>query len=85
MKFYMGIVFSLMLASGCVTAKPICETSGCNGELCTEKGKKMISPCVVLPQHQCLKKSKCEAQADGKCGWTQNDEYRACLKQFLPK
>lgn len=79
------LMFVLLVLAGCVTAKtPLCETSGCNGEICTEKGKKRISPCVILPRHQCLKKSRCEAQENGKCGWTKTPEYEACMKQLQP-
>ncbi|NBT58388.1 hypothetical protein EBT16_06350 [bacterium] len=95
MKPLMGILISILIITGCATAETkteqnkaqntLCEKSGCNGEICAEKGKKMISPCVVLPQHQCLKMSKCEVQPNGKCGWTPNPEYQACLKKFLPK
>jgi eight-cysteine-cluster-containing protein len=84
MKVLFLIAATVALAFGGPKAS-LCEPSGCSGELCTEKGKKRISPCVVLPQHQCVKKSKCEVQADGKCGWTPTEEYQACLKQFLPK
>lgn len=84
MKILILLFTVLALARG--NPKPAkCETSGCSGELCTEVGKKRISPCVVLPQHQCVKKTKCEVQTDGKCGWTPTEEYQACLKQFLPK
>ncbi|NDC25265.1 MAG: hypothetical protein EB078_09640, partial [Proteobacteria bacterium] len=67
------------------TSETSCEVSGCNSEICSEKGKKMISPCVVLPQHVCLKKTKCEVQDTGKCGWTPNKEYRECIKRFMIK
>ena len=63
----------------------LCEVSGCNGEICSQKGRKMISPCVVLPQHQCLKKSRCEVQETGICGWTKTPDYLECMKQFQPK
>lgn len=62
-----------------------CEVSGCNHEICGEKGKGMISTCVILPQHECLRKTKCEVQENGKCGWTPNEEYQACMKRFSPK
>jgi hypothetical protein len=81
------LVSVLFFISGCVTAKtPLCETSGCNGEICSEKGQRRVSPCVILPQHECLKKSKCEPQESGKCGWTKTPEYDACMKRFqLPQ
>jgi hypothetical protein len=79
------ILMVVWTLNGCASTRLSCETSGCNSEICGEKGKKMISPCVVLPQHECLRKTKCEVQENGKCGWTQNEEYRSCMKKFLPK
>lgn len=70
----------------CASTNPkLCETSGCNNEICNEKGKTRISPCVILPQHECLRKTKCEVQKTGKCGWTENEDYLACMKRFQPK
>jgi len=81
-----------LLVTGCAGAqpkvpakvqqKPVCEISGCNGELCSEKGKGMVSACVVLPRHQCLRKSRCEVQENGKCDWTKTPEYQDCIKNL---
>lgn len=81
------VAFTALWLGSCATSsQPIqCEVSGCNQEICSEKGKKMISPCVILPQHECLRKTQCEVQSSGKCGWTQNEEYRNCLKRFVNK
>lgn len=83
--FFISVVLIGCLANCASTSPKLCETSGCNGEICTEKGKTRISPCVVLPQHECLRKTKCEFQKIGKCGWTENEEYLACMKRFQPK
>ena len=87
-----GMVILWGVLAGCAGAQPTgseqpllkttCEISGCSGEICSEKGKKMISPCVVLPQYECLRKSRCEAQESGKCGWTKTPEYLECMKKF---
>jgi len=84
-KTILFLSICLWSLSGCASARLSCETSGCNGEICSEKGKKMISPCVVLPQHECLRKTKCEPQETGKCGWTPNEAYKECMKKFSPK
>lgn len=77
------ILSLLVLVTACATAQPKkCVVSGCNGELCSESGKQLISPCVVLPHHECLKKSRCEVQSSNKCGWTPTPEYLECMKKF---
>jgi hypothetical protein len=79
-------LISLFLLISCASqAGLVCQPTGCNGEICSEKGKARISPCVVLPQHECVRKTKCEVQKTGKCGWTENEEYLACMKRFQPK
>ncbi len=87
-------LISLLTIVSCATATTVvpkdepsqlqCTPSGCSGQICAEKGKSVISTCLMLPQYECVKKSRCEVQSNGKCGWTPTDEYLACLKRYQP-
>lgn len=59
-----------------------CKISGCNGEICADENLGEISSiCLYQEKYECFQKTTCERQADGKCGWTKNQEYMACLDQ----
>ena len=59
-----------------------CRISGCNGEICADESLGDVSSiCLYQEKYVCFKQTTCERQADGKCGWTQNQEYMACLDQ----
>lgn len=58
-----------------------CIIGGCNGEICQDKDEEpMFSTCLYKEEYDCYKKAVCERQKDGKCGWTQTDELKACLR-----
>lgn len=60
-----------------------CVTGGCSGQLCLKEGNKgMITTCEYRDEYACLKKSVCEVQSDGQCGWTQTTAYKECLAQI---
>lgn len=94
MKTFMLIVISSLILVSCASAQPtgaeksqsglVCEPTGCSGQICAEKGKSVISTCLMLPQYACFKLTRCEVQSDGKCGWTPNKEFQACLKRYQP-
>lgn len=60
----------------CVQDTP-CVVSGCSSEICAEQA--MFSPCIFKPEFACYKKTACERQADGQCGWTMTPAVKACL------
>ena len=63
-----------------------CIITGCSGQLCAES--EVITTCEYLPQYDCLSKSVCEIQPDGKCGWTPTLEFIECIENIeveLPK
>lgn len=65
-----------------IPSKNECVIGGCNGELCLDKeanDKGVASICLYKPEFACYKSAKCEKQANGKCGWTQTSELKACL------
>lgn len=89
------LLFILLISFvGCASADSIktepakpelqCEPSGCSGQVCAEKGKGVITTCLMLPRFECVKKSRCEVQSDGKCGWTPTQDYLSCLKRYEP-
>lgn len=66
-----------IVSNGCVVA-------GCSGQLCisqedSDKGFG-VSTCEYRAEYGCYQEASCEPQADGKCGWTQTNELKACLK-----
>jgi hypothetical protein len=57
-----------------------CFVGGCSGELCLEaKDSGMASTCEWKEEYACYKKTKCERQQTGKCGWTETSEFKSCL------
>jgi hypothetical protein len=57
-----------------------CQTSGCNGEICSDKEE--FSICVALPEHGCYANAICEIQENGSCGWTQTEKLKTCLEKY---
>ncbi|MEK7083470.1 MAG: hypothetical protein AAB972_04810 [Patescibacteria group bacterium] len=58
-----------------------CIVGGCSGELCSPKNQEgLASICIALPESACYKKTRCEIQSNGVCGWTQTSEFAACIK-----
>jgi hypothetical protein len=79
-------------AAGLVTRAPrlppvhetSCVRSGCNGERCVERGRDVVTACVVDAASECLREATCEPQAGGECGFTLTDEQKACLERPGP-
>ncbi len=60
-----------------------CAIAGCSGELCVGKDKADIAGiCIWSDKFACVKYSTCEKQKNGQCGWTENEEYSACLNKI---
>lgn len=64
-------------------AKDGCVVGGCSGELCVDgKDGPVASPCLWTASFACYgKTSVCERGADGRCGWRQTTELKACLEK----
>lgn len=60
-----------------------CIISGCNNEICAEEER--ASACLYLEKFACYKSAACEAQEDGGCGWTMDEELTSCLEKFVPE
>jgi hypothetical protein len=65
-------------------ANVTCVKSGCSGTVCVEQGKDVITTCEFKPEYACYGKATCEAQPNGKCGWTQTPELAACIANPPP-
>ena len=60
-----------------------CVISGCNGEICQDKDEEpLFSVCIYKPEYECYKLTTCKRQKDGKCGFTETEEFKDCLKKY---
>lgn len=57
-----------------------CKIGGCSGQLCMEGDEQIGGICDYQKEYGCYKKTKCERQVNGKCGWTNTPELNACLE-----
>jgi hypothetical protein len=64
--------------------KVTCVKTGCSATVCTEAGKEVVTTCEFKAEYACYQNAACEAQSDGKCGWTQTDALKACLASPPP-
>ncbi len=56
-----------------------CFVGGCSSQLCGEKEDEMVSTCEWKNEYACYRKTKCERQSSGQCGWTETPEFKSCL------
>ena len=62
-------------------ARTGCIIDGCSGQLCRDESSEgMTTTCEYRAEYACFKLSKCERQEDGSCGWTQTQEFTACIE-----
>ncbi len=60
-----------------------CVISGCNNEICQDEDEKPVSSvCIYKPEYECYKLTTCKRQKDGKCGFTETEEFKDCLKKY---
>lgn len=60
-----------------------CVKAGCSGQLCVNKGDQpVITTCEWKEEYGCYKLATCETQANGKCGFTWNTEFRQCMAKL---
>lgn len=66
------------------TIAPKCIVAGCSGELCVDENDASaprVSICIWSNKFACYKQTVCEAQSNGKCGWTPNENFNRCLEE----
>lgn len=60
-----------------------CVVAGCSSQLCisAQEFEKNggISTCEFLPHYMCFREATCAYQANGECGWTEDDEFKQCM------
>lgn len=57
-----------------------CVVTGCSNHLCVDSSVgDIITTCEFLDEYVCYKLTICERQEDGNCGWTENEEFAACM------
>lgn len=59
-----------------------CFVGGCSGQVCSDK-EGIVSNCMYKEEYACYKKTKCERQANGACGWTETQEFKICLSSSV--
>ena len=62
------------------TSTSECVKKGCSNQLCVDEDGPGFSNCEWLEWYSCLSLTKCERQANGQCGWSENQAYLDCLK-----
>lgn len=58
-----------------------CAVAGCSRQLCVsaDEAENIMTTCEYRAEYACYKEAYCGPQADGKCGWSETAELRACL------
>lgn len=58
-----------------------CAVAGCSSQLCVsaEEAANIVTTCEYRSEYACYQEAHCGPQADGKCGWSDTAELRACL------
>lgn len=59
-----------------------CYIGGCSNTICSDEPG-AVSTCEYRPEYACYSTATCERQDDGKCGWTETEEFTACLSADL--
>jgi hypothetical protein len=79
------IILSTPLPEDRDTPPPLnaCVPAGCSSELCVpaDRAHEVITPCEWKPLYACYIQAVCELQANGTCGWTETETFRACMVQ----
>ena len=81
-KIKWGCLILSTLLSFSVHAKQ-CVKSGCSSQLCVDASLGAVhSTCEYKESYYCLKKSICEEQKNGECGWTHTPAYTSCMAEL---
>lgn len=68
------------IADGGPGGAAACFVGGCSSQVCSDRPD-VVSTCEFRPEYECLRGAQCARQADGRCGWTETDELRACRER----
>lgn len=73
------ITLDVSLRNPSTLSQGACYVGGCSGEVCSDE-QNIASNCIYKPEFACYNKTTtCKRQANGKCGWTQNQALSVCL------
>lgn len=73
------VVVSNETEAGANKIQDACYVGGCSSQICSDTPG-VASNCEYREEYACYQKtSTCKRQSDGRCGWTQTDELRACI------
>ena len=56
-----------------------CMITGCSSEICSDKP--VMSPCVIIPEHSCLKYAECKC-INNECRWGFTQDYNECVSNI---
>ena len=59
-------------------AEEPCYVGGCSSQVCSDQ-EGVVTTCEWREEYACYQDATCERQADGQCGWTQDEELTQCL------
>lgn len=81
-SFYVSLVESRPLPSSPLnehrTLKQ-CVRSGCNNEICVEKGRERLSACEIQADTQCIQLQACVRLESNECGFQATHESNICM------
>ena len=73
---------ALLARTSLPSVSPYCTVGGCSGQLCLDPASQDVTgSCEWSGAYACFHSARCEKQANGRCGWSQTDELRSCLKE----
>ena len=56
-----------------------CVVSGCSSEICADE--RLDGICIWEPEFECFQTATCARNADGGCGWIQDDALLMCIER----
>lgn len=76
--------FYIKLQNDTVPAKPVvgagCVVGGCSSQLCVDASRgDVVSTCEYSEVYACYQSARCEKQANGQCGWTEDVSLKQCI------
>ena len=71
---FLALAFLLGTTLGQQKQQEVCvKGGGCCQKMCSKQSSEMMMcTCEYSPRYDCYNAAKCEVQADGQCGWTQD-------------
>ena len=58
-----------------------CVVTGCSNQICASE--EVVTTCDYKEIYSCYENATCEAQEDGRCGWTVDKALIECLQKYV--